>query len=154
MANNKFGTFLAGLCEHPCVQTHRGATSDDMQLLLRKLRVRLPKNYVTFLREVGWRDINGDVIFGAGPDVTKAESVWEHSKVAVINYSVPPGFVPICSDGGGSYYCINIDRISGDDCPVVFWDTAVPDPESHRPPKEAPSFFAFLKRLVRDAPEM
>lgn len=140
--------------EHPTTITHKGASSDDIKLALRFLRVKLPKNYLVFLREVGWLDINGDIIFGLGPDANMAESVVKRTCIASVRDGVRSTCVVIAEDGMGSYECLDVSRIRGNDCPVVFWDTSRLDAEFHKPPLVARSFVNYIAKKLKAAPRI
>ena len=51
---------------------HRGATARDIERVETFLQVRLPKDYREFLIDCGWVRIGPDVVFGLGPQATKA----------------------------------------------------------------------------------
>ena len=143
---------LDRLGKHPLVETHKGASVADIKHALGLLRVRLPKNYQLFLREVGWADLNGDVIFGLGPDAKKAQDLEERNIDAHVNLMVRSTCVVIHEDGMGGFNCLDVTRIKGNDCPVVYWDTNREDAEFHKPPLVAKSFVNYLRRLLKEAP--
>lgn len=139
---------------HPTTTVHRGASDAELKLALRFLRVKLPRNYLVFVQTIGWVDINGDLIFGLGADVTKAESVDERNCIAHVDQMVRSTCIVIAEDGMGNYDCLDVTRIKGDDCPVVFWDTSREDAEFHKPPLVARSFLNYFARKLREAPTL
>lgn len=118
--------------------------------------MRLPKSYTQFLLECGWADINGDIIYGMGPDATAEVSMpeqtsWEHTSA---NPQMAYFLVAIMADGGGNHYCLHTKKMKDGECPVVFWEHDHPRGELQSPSHVSKNFATWLARLVREAPDV
>ncbi|MBX3110313.1 MAG: SMI1/KNR4 family protein [Fimbriimonadaceae bacterium] len=140
---------------HPAITIHRGASRDDIKEFVGCIRRRLPKSYSSFLTECGWADINGDIVYGLGPDVTDRESVLEQSVNEATRARPPMAYylVPLMPDGAGNHDCLDTRKVKDGDCPVVLWDHEHSRGEIQSPKLVSRSFTAWLARKVREAPE-
>lgn len=122
-----------------------GATPDDIARAERQLGSRLPEGYRCFLREFGWGGVGHWELFGLGPDVPfhldlVRTTLSERSDVTTPR--MPAHLVAVMNDGSGSHYCLDVDRMTGGEAPVVHWDHA--QDESQEPMTVADDFASWL----------
>lgn len=152
MSTSDIHTVINSASRHPAVETHRPATENDIKIAMRIIRVGLPKSFLTYLRTFGWMSINGDPLFGLGPDTTRNESLVYRNADAHVEIMVRSTCVVIADDGMGNFDCLDMARVKNGECPVVFWDTGCEDPEEYRPSIVSKSFTTYLRRRLREAP--
>jgi hypothetical protein len=147
---------LDQLRDHPAVTIHRGAARAEIQRSLKILKIRLPESYVEFLLQCGWADINGDVLYGLGPDAKKAQSVLENAIGEHVDASPPMlhELIPLMGYGDGNHACLDTTGIRDGDCPVVFWQHDHPRGQLQRPKLLSRKFVLWLARKVREAPRI
>jgi len=102
----------------------RGATDSQIVEVERVLGVKLPDDYVLFLREFGWISLEGLELYGVGDGVP---APWELVSSTIrerqlAEPAIPNILIPVMNDGAGNHYCLDMSRFSGGQCPVVFWD--------------------------------
>lgn len=142
------------LKSNPSVAVHRGATVEEIRLVLRGLKVKFPRSYVEFLKQVGWVEINGDPVFGLGPDADKAVSV-ELRNIDASVLAVPqvaPWYIVLADDGMGNFECLDTTKIVGDECPIVFWDHENPKGSLQKPRLVTRTFTKWLADKVEESP--
>jgi hypothetical protein len=113
-----------------------------------RLGVRFPASYRAFLREFGWGGIPPLDIFGLGKDVP------QYLDVVAMNEELrterppkmPAHLVAFAEDGGGNAYCLDTQRMRGDECPVVFWSHE--EGQRQVPMEMAPDFGEWLLDTV------
>jgi hypothetical protein len=98
----------------------------------------LPDDYRSFLTEVGWASLGADEVTGLGPDLPhRWQDVVELTRQERSDGGLPGSLVALHADGGGSFTCLDGQR-------VVFW--AHDDPGSTTP--VADSFSTWLVDLL------
>lgn len=139
-----------------CAKCHRGATVADIKKVETFLQVRLPKDYREFLIDCGWVRIGPDVVFGLGPQATKAVSMREVSKVERVLADPPmrSTLVPLMNDGAGNHFCLDTAKFDKGRCSVVFWEHDHPRGTMQRTKKVASTFEQWILELIEAQEEL
>lgn len=143
------------LLTHPAVEVHPGASDDEIARLETRAGRRLPSVLIGYLRECGFLYINGEPMFGLGPGVERATSMFERADFAWTGPEpvLPKRYLPLADDGAGGYYCLDLRAGRGADRPVVHWDHELADEPDVEPEVVAGSFAEWLHSLMDEAPE-
>jgi hypothetical protein len=149
-------TFTERLRANQQVKCHRGASKDEIDRLAKTSKVKIPAGYRAFLMECGWARIGSDIIYGLGPDATKAESVKENLQWewVLAEPQMPWPLIPVMNDGAGSHYCLDTGKAKDGTCPVVFWDHEHPRGQFQKPKLVSKSFELWILRLVKEAEKL
>lgn len=148
----------AKMRKNSVIQIARGATTAEVAIAAKALSRDFPPVYVDFLLNVGFADMNGQIVYGFGKGVATEDSVVRRT-LAEQDESVPdedrlPGWlIAIADDGTGSYDCLDT-RTMTDDCPVVYWNHEVPPDHPVRVMPVAKSFVSWLRRRVNECPNI
>jgi hypothetical protein len=106
-----------------------GASEEDVERFARETGLTPPPTFREFLLRVGWASVGANEYFGLGQRVPRYLDL----KVVVqeererFQRGLPPGLLPIRTDGGGNFYALDTNRIVGDEAPVVFVEHGRPD---------------------------
>jgi hypothetical protein len=110
----------------------RGVPNHEVCRAEEQLDVVFPATYRQFLMECGWCSYPSYEVNGLGADcpalcdVVKQTSIERHEA----NPSLPHSLIPICADGDGNHYCLDLLSLEDDDCEVVYWNHDVDDHEN------------------------
>lgn len=154
VAKESIDDVLDRAMENRFIKTHRGATDEDVRVMLNISNHKFPASYIRFIQRVGYLDIAGSIVLGLGPDTNEKTSSHDRTSYA-INYEDPsPGMkqVIIYEVGNGDYECLDCSKIKDGDCPVVLWDHEHPDPEMQKPRIIKRTFTSWLAELIDNAP--
>lgn len=147
-----FDEILGELRGDESVGSGSGATADQIAAAERVLGIAFPRVYQQFLSELGWAKVYYDEIFGLG------DTVPQHLDLVRVTQSernefrpyLPVHLIPLVNDGLGNHYCLDTSRVSGSDCPVVFWDHEHELAEDQVPEDESPTFAEWLEDRLRE----
>jgi len=123
-----------------------GASVDEIAQVERRLKISLPGDYVSFLREFGWIGLEGMELYGVGSGVP---THWElclnvEGERTMFMPFMPTFLIPVMADGAGNHYCLDTSRLEDGRCPVVFWDHEDPRGNRQIPQVVAASFVEWL----------
>jgi hypothetical protein len=146
---------VTAMRQYTCIKMHRGASQDQIAHVSRALSVRFPKSYKYLLSECGWIDMNGQILYGLGPDAKDRHSVLVNSDIESVRADPPMlhRLIPLMNDGFGNHYCLDTKYIVDGECPIVFWDHEHPRGELQVPKKVSVNLAAWLSRRLRDLPQ-
>jgi hypothetical protein len=138
---------------HNVAKAHAGATLSEIQGAEQRMNVVLPESYRTFVRSVGWLNIDEEYILGLGSDAKHQDA-----NVALVHDELvrngvprmPAHLVPVWEDGGGNCVCIDTTRASKGDAPVVYWDHEHPQQQQQRTRLVALTFTRWLRSKLID----
>ncbi|MBX3390532.1 MAG: SMI1/KNR4 family protein [Phycisphaeraceae bacterium] len=151
MASISIKTVLSAMKEHPLVETHRGASEHEIKYFRKIANRPLPVSYKTFLSEIGFAYLGSDILYGLGPDATRATSVLENMVFESVNAEPPmrSTLIPVMGDGAGNHFCLDTAAIKDGDCPVVFWDHEHSRGMMQRPERVSVRFAVWLQRQLK-----
>ncbi|GHS88252.1 hypothetical protein FACS189487_06100 [Campylobacterota bacterium] len=91
-------------------------------------KCKLPSEYIIFLKYSNGIIIDGDVIYGIGNNEEDIINVYnrEHDYV---QYPMFNNIIPFSPDGGGNYYCFDINNENR----IIFWQSNYPYTEQDTP---------------------
>lgn len=138
------------LSTQPC---GAGASEEEILAAERQLEVEFPESFHSFLREFGWGGVGHHELIGLGKGVPLDLDLIKVTQDERSRYRphIPPYLVPLLNDGYGNHFCLDTRHITGNDCPVVFWNHELD--ESQEPELEAGTYEEWLLELLREVEE-
>jgi len=88
----------------------------------KEIGFKLPYDFEYILKKHNGIALLGTQIYGLdkqlrGSSIDKVYE-FEHHEA---NYRMPLEFLPFSPDGRGNHYCLNLSKLTDEQCPVVFW---------------------------------
>jgi len=129
-----------------------GCSETEIAKAQQQLGVVFPNSYASFLQHIGWANIMHNYLYGIGKavpthlDLVKITA--EERELA--GPSLPQRLVPIMNDGAGNHYCLDTEKVTAGECPVVFWDHEHELGERQRPEVVATDFASWLLREIKE----
>ncbi len=136
------------------IELGKGCSAKDISNAEKKLGVKLPRSYKELLRTCGTATIEGEEIFGIPSKRTEIDFV--KATLALRKWKEaqwPAHMIVIAADGRGGDFCLDVSKIKGDDCPVVYHDHELDeiDEKTERITpsfeKVTPTFRAWIKQI-------
>ncbi|MCY3772043.1 MAG: SMI1/KNR4 family protein [Gemmatimonadetes bacterium] len=145
-----FDDFALRLGDYKYQSLGSGVDEVAIQRAEKVLEVQLPRSYKEFLRRFGWGGVGHWELYGLGSDVPEYLDLLRMtlSEREEMRPRVPFHLVPIMNDGYGNHYCLDTNKVKGDECPVVFWDHDLP--ENQDPKFVSNGFVMWLNKLLDD----
>lgn len=112
------------LLSYKSKQVGKGVDKEKIKQAEKSLGVLFPKSYVSFLTEFGWGGIEHIEVYGLGDEIPEYLDVVKMtlSEREEMEPSLQHHLIPLMNDGAGNHYCLDTSKMSGEECPVVFWD--------------------------------
>lgn len=114
-----------------------------------QFNVKLPEDYIVFLRRFNGISLMGSIVYGVGEELNALSLstifIVEHQEVANPMYDY---LVPFSPDGYGSHYCFDTRTMNNNLCNVVFWQYDYPYTEEDVPEITNPSFTEWMKEVI------
>lgn len=128
----------------------QGAAEAEIDEAEKSLGIKLPEEYVDFLRRVGWVSVGGLELFGLGKEVPKhlnlvSATMKERHK---FRPHIPTFLIPLMADGFGNHYCLFIE--GPDTGKVSFWDHEHKDAEQQQPEIVGSGLINWLNEHIND----
>lgn len=101
-----------------------GDSIDDnrLEIFEKEIDFRMPFEYKYIISKHNGISLLGTEIIGIDKSYNESslDAVYkfEHS---IATHKMPKEFLPFSPDGRGNHYCLNLAKINGGMCPVVFW---------------------------------
>lgn len=107
------------------VRLHTPASALDVRRAEAQLKVKLPEDYVAFVRQVGWAELGTNTVLGLGKDArdgaTNAVIVTKEARKHPDPIVWPQPHVVVMDVGNGDYYCLATELMKRGRCPVLTW---------------------------------
>lgn len=120
------------------------------------LGVKLPESYKQFLLTCGSADIENEEIFGLDPEDHPSDFVQSTLFMRKAeDFKWPDHMLVIAADGRGGDFCLDVSKIKGDDCPVVYHDHELDEIDEESGAitpsfeKVKPTFAAWVKQIAK-----
>ena len=100
-----------------------GATADAIEHAQRALGNTFPDDYSAFLQRFGWAVVKECDVFGLGDGIPSYMDVvlTTKSERTEMEPRLLARYVALMNDGAGNHYCLDCDKLSAGQCPVVLW---------------------------------
>lgn len=82
----------------------------------------LPDDFKFILKKHNGLSLSGIAVYGLDINLkgSSLDEVYEYEHFKV-DHKMPLEFLPFSPDGRGNHYCLDLSRLEGRSCPVVFW---------------------------------
>jgi hypothetical protein len=87
----------------------------------RKYGVMLSKEYKTLMKNSNGLSLGGTELLSLGLEYNKASLDHVYNLLLKNLSKFSEDFIPISPDGAGNYYCLDLSRTVGDNCPIIFY---------------------------------
>jgi hypothetical protein len=87
----------------------------------RKYGVMLSKEYKTLMKNSNGLSLGGIELLSLGLEYNKASLDHVYNLLLKNLSKFSEDFIPISPDGAGNYYCLDLSRTVGDNCPIIFY---------------------------------
>lgn len=134
---------------------HKGASPSDIRALKKTFGTGVPSDYIEYLTQCGWAELNGEVIYGLGAEASKAENVIESWKFeSSTPVPMPRTLIPLLADGKGNHDCLDISdpaKVAASTCPVAHWQHDHPRLSAQKPRLVSKTFAAWIAKMIKEA---
>ena len=114
-----------------------------------QFNILLPESYSEFLKHFG-AAVWPDLIYGAGPSLPTylrlAENIVFEQQLA--GNPMPAHIIPVSPDGAGNHYALDLSQMQNGECPVVFWQHDIENPNPLETISE--NFVSWFLEFVRE----
>jgi cell wall assembly regulator SMI1 len=126
--------FVDLVATFPALGKGKGASEAEILAAEAALETEFPIAYRLYLSQLGYLIGEPEEMYGLGEGVPSHMNLVDCAiaeRTKFMPYQ-PSHLIPLCNDGFGNHYCIDL-RSGADDPPVVFWDheqdsNQVPEP--------------------------
>lgn len=123
-------------------------TDDRIERFEKSYGLELPLDFRLLLSRYNGIDLMGTEIYGFYEDLANSlEDTYqfEHFKVVVPQWT---HLLPFSPDGGGNFYCLDLSKSSGDECPIIFWVSNFTYSESDLPEIVNENLSKWIKEVM------
>lgn len=95
---------------------------DRLEVFEKKIDYIFPFDFKFFLKRSNGFSLLGKEVFGIGSEFkgSSLTAIYDYEHTQVQN-KMPLYFLPFSADGRGNHYCLDLNRLKDQVCPVVFW---------------------------------
>jgi len=94
-----------------------------MEVFEENIGFKLPLDFKYIIKKHNGISLSGTEIYGLDDALrgSSLDEVYQYERSMEIYNPMPREFLPFSPDGRGNHYCLNLSKLLGDICPVVFW---------------------------------
>lgn len=104
------------------LRIERPISDNRLEIFERSIGYQLPVDFKYFLNKTNGFSLLGIEVLGIGDEFkdSSLDRVYEFEHIKVEN-KMPGNFFPFSPDGRGNHYCLDLNQLRNDVCPVIFW---------------------------------
>lgn len=114
------------------VSRYAPVTDAAIALFEEKFSIRIPQQYVQFLKVSNGLGVFGEELLGIQNVRQDLMNVYDFEHFGT-NIPLPLNLIPILPDGGGNHYCIDANYPTSNPTPVYFYQYGYPYTPTDRP---------------------
>lgn len=132
---------------------HVGATITDNRLeaFESKIGYILPEEFKWLLKGHNGISLMGTEVLGLDSSLrgSSLDEVY-HIEHFEVGSPMPLHFLPFSPDGRGNHYCLNLDKLLGQECPVIFWQHDFFYDDLNQVKQCHPNLFSWIQEVMID----